>query len=427
MLATEKPFRDRFWQPEKPRPGDDRDEYQRDKARIIHSAGFRRLQAKTQVMGVGEGDFHRTRLTHSLEAGQIGEGILSSLKRRFIQRGSEWLPSADLVLAACYAHDLGHPPFGHGGEKALHLRMVERGGFEGNAQTLRILTRLEKYWHHQGINPTRRLVLAVLKYPVPFSTFSPKSYQRWPPKCYYDSEQPIVEWALEPFAGRERKLFTTEMDDGKPKHRSLDSSLMECADDIAYGVHDLEDIVARHFVHERELISELEKLLREPSIATLVAKRKAGISEFRAAFFGAGGSPDRKRFIGHLVNLFVGSAEVREEKQFQHPLLRFRVALPGAVGSFLTALKKLTFRLVIERAEVQQLESRGQRLISGLFKRLSGAPEQLIPRDAWMSLDPKDTDARRVCDYIAGMTDRYAERIYQRLFIPGFGSSRDEL
>ena len=136
MAIDDSQFRQRFWGLEPPREDDERDEYQRDKGRIIHSAAFRRLQAKTQVMGVGEGDFHRTRLTHSIEVAQVGEGILGSLHRRYQSDTTlvDWLPSTDLLAAACYAHDLGHPPFGHGGERALNLSMTD-GGFEGNAQT----------------------------------------------------------------------------------------------------------------------------------------------------------------------------------------------------------------------------------------------------------------------------------------------------
>ena len=136
-------FKKRYWETEKSREDDERDDYKRDLSRIVHSAGFRRLQAKTQVMGIGECDFHRTRLTHSIEVAQVGEGILDYLKtiKHVRPETEEWLPTRDVVLAACYAHDLGHPPFGHGGEQALYSRMKNDGGFEGNAQTLRILVR----------------------------------------------------------------------------------------------------------------------------------------------------------------------------------------------------------------------------------------------------------------------------------------------
>src|SRR5690606_29055769 len=109
-----------------------------------------------------EGDFHRTRLTHSLEVGQIGRGIVWSLGKKS-DLHEDFLPSSELIEAICYAHDLGHPPFGHGGERALHSQMMEYGGFEGNAQTIRVLTHLEKYYRGQGIRPTRRLLLGVLK------------------------------------------------------------------------------------------------------------------------------------------------------------------------------------------------------------------------------------------------------------------------
>ncbi|MGI3213084.1 dGTP triphosphohydrolase, partial [Roseovarius tibetensis] len=156
-------FEERLHEGQANRPKDSRSQYQRDRARIIHSAAFRRLQGKTQVMGVGEGDFHRTRLTHSIEVAQIGYGILEVLQRNealYPERIRGWFPHRDLIEAACLSHDFGHPPFGHKGEQALHGAMLRSGGFEGNGQTLRILARLEKYKERgKGIYPTRRLCL----------------------------------------------------------------------------------------------------------------------------------------------------------------------------------------------------------------------------------------------------------------------------
>ena len=162
------------------KPGDVRTPYQHDKGRVIHSAAFRRLQGKTMVMGVGECDFHRTRLTHSMECAQIGNGLLLKLiKCHLTPAELTSLLDRDLIEAACLAHDLGHPPFGHGGEKALHGQMLDHGGFEGNAQTLRMTTRLERYADNNlGIDPTRRLVLAVLKYPVAHNKFDLKEVRR---------------------------------------------------------------------------------------------------------------------------------------------------------------------------------------------------------------------------------------------------------
>jgi dGTPase len=426
-MITDVPFRSRFWEAEPLRPDDERDDYQRDKARIIHSAAFRRLQAKTQVMGVGEGDFHRTRLTHSIETAQIGEGLLGCLRRQIADPGANWLPSADLLAAACYAHDLGHPPFGHGGEVALNERMFPYGGFEGNAQTFRLLTRLEKYRPHEGMNPTRRLLLAVLKYPAAYSEVCTEDHRQHPPKCFFDTERPIVDWLLgDPFPTAEIRLFRTGRDaSGKPLHRSLDCSIMECTDDIAYGVHDLEDIVARRFVDPSQLIEKLRPVFTEfgPSIGA--GPKAVSLEDFGAPLFDD--SYGRKGVIGKLVNLFVTSAVASEKEGFAHPILRYQIGFDEPIEGLLRALKKITYELVVQRAEVQQLERRGQRIVRLLFDELVAAPRNLIPKPAWDAFDTGDTVERRVCDYIAGMTDTYAERIYHRLFTPGIGSSRDEL
>ena len=150
---------------DKQRRNDHRSPFQRDRARILHSAAFRRLQAKTQVLGVGMNDFYRTRLTHSLEVSQIGTGITAQLRRKYPEL-RYLLNSMSLIESICLAHDIGHPPFGHGGEVALNYMMRHHGGFEGNGQTFRILTRLEPYTPSWGMNLTRRTLLGVMKYPA---------------------------------------------------------------------------------------------------------------------------------------------------------------------------------------------------------------------------------------------------------------------
>ncbi len=425
----DKEFRQRYCDDDTRRPDDERDDYQRDKSRVIHSSAFRRLQAKTQVMGVGEGDFHRTRLTHSIEASQIGEGLLNSLKRRSEgpEEARKWLPPPDLMAASCLAHDLGHPPFGHGGEKALHALLANCGGFEGNGQTLRIVTRLEKYMPGRGMNPTRRFVLALLKYPVPYSAFDTERFLNKPPKCYFDTEREIVNWALgPPFHEDEVKQFTSaRIEQGRPKHRILDSSIMEKADDIAYAVHDLEDIVARQMVRKPEILDGLRELFHEFGDRIGSGEKAVSYCEFDSELFGD--SFVRKEFIGKLVNLFVTSAVIEERSEYHHPLLKYHIGFDESITRFLGGLKDLTYELVIQRAEVQQLERRGQRIVSALFEEIVKAPKELIPRRTWESFDNDDTVSRRVCDYIAGMTDNYAEKIYRRLFVPGEGSSHDEL
>ena len=140
---------DKVWQSRiieqyKHRPNDNRSPWQVDRSRIIHAAAFRRLQAKTQIMGIGLNDFYRTRLTHSLEVSQIGTGILRHLKTQ--HSDFNHFPSTGLLETLCLAHDIGHPPFGHGGEVALNFFMRDQGGFEGNGQTLRIVTKLGEYY-----------------------------------------------------------------------------------------------------------------------------------------------------------------------------------------------------------------------------------------------------------------------------------------
>lgn len=411
------------------REGDTRGPFQRDRARVVHSAAFRRLQGKTQVMGVGEGDFHRTRLTHSIECAQIGYGLLDVLESsddRVPEKARDWLPKRDLVEASCFAHDLGHPPFGHGGEVALHGEMRHCGGFEGNGQTLRIISCLEKYDRKGvGIDPTRRLILAVLKYPVPYGLFDPAKYDKKPPKCYFDKEQEVVDWALEGFTDVERARLLECDDDGKAKHRTLDCWLMELADDIAYGVHDIEDVVARKLADREDVEGEIKSAFDKVGGTISSGKEKIAPDEIIGGLFGD--SFERKQTISKLVNLFVTDVRVEEVEGFKHPLLAHRASLSPDHRELLKQLKKLALRLVVSRAEVQQLEQRGQRVVARLFRTLKDDPEQLIPRHAWRDSDDTACAMRRVCDYVAGMTDGYAEKVYRRLFVPGYGSSSDEL
>ena len=146
-------------------------QYQRDRARVIHSAAFRRLQTKTQVLGLGENDFYRTRLTHSLEVAQIGSAICERLHEKYTtdELIRSWIPSLSLIEAIGLSHDIGHPPFGHGGEVALNYSMIDSGGFEGNGQTLRIVSRLAEYSPNHGMDLTRRTLLGLVKYPAPYS------------------------------------------------------------------------------------------------------------------------------------------------------------------------------------------------------------------------------------------------------------------
>ena len=379
-------------------------------------------------MGTGEGDFHRTRLTHSIEVAQIGYGLLGVLewnRASYPKALQDWLPPRDLIEAACLAHDLGHPPFGHKGEQALHRAMMQFGGFEGNGQTLRILTKLEKYKERaKGLYPTRRLVLSVLKYPCAMDNFDMLNHQIKPPKCYHNEEKDVVTWALAGFSEIERNEFQ-KIVSGKPKYHTFDCSILELADDIAYGIHDIEDVVARGLASADEIRDEIKKAF--DSVGGSLTQGKS-IFDANVVCDGLlGNSFDRKQTISSLVNLFITSVKVKEKDAFEHPLLRFCATLPEAHMALLKALKGLAFELVIRKAEVQQLERRGQLVVSQLFDALVSDPEALVPQASWRDGCTDCSVERRVCDYVSGMTDSYAEKLYKRLFQPGFGSSGDEL
>lgn len=416
------------------RSGDVRDAYDHDKGRVVHSAAFRRLQGKTQVMATGEGDFHRTRLTHSIEVGQIGEGLLLKVSHGPLEPDLiKWLPSSSLMMAACYAHDLGHPPYGHSGEVSLNAKMAGDGGFEGNGQTLRVITRIEKYRRPGiGLNPTRRLVLAVLKYPISYDTCvaaieaDGREPDERPPKCYLDTEVDVVDWALEPFSASDRWRFTSLGPDARPQFHSFDCSLMECADDIAYAVHDLEDAVARRLIRWEDFEAYLDATDLAAEFDTLYA---SGLGMGRIALAEAlfsGSSFERKQAIAALVNLLVTNVVVRTDDSFEHPLLRYTARFQSDVGRLVQFLKSFVRSMVIESASVRQLRRKGDMVVQNLFDELC-VDHSLIPDNAWSDLDLGAGDERRVCDFIAGMTDAYAERLYRRMFEPGYGSTTDEL
>ncbi|WP_221210931.1 anti-phage deoxyguanosine triphosphatase, partial [Mitsuaria sp. BK037] len=417
---------------------------ERESTRVIHSSAFRRLQAKTQVLGIGEGDFHRTRLTHSMEVAQIARGIVRMFKEK--ASGSEswyqWLPGQNLIEAIALCHDLGHPPFGHGGEVALNFAMREAGGFEGNGQTLRLVSSLEAHTEGHGLDLTRRTLLGVLKYPAPYERVVKSTLPDWPistiqlkrddwkpPKCFLGTELNLVEWIMDPFDINDRELFTSCQTADQGKHSktlyiAFDTSIMELADDIAYGVHDFEDAIALRMV-VREDWQEVASFL-DPAWAT---ERGLGSSEeVEAALFGSSAA-SRKQAIGGLVNAFIISASVRVQEGFSHPLLNHRAELEPAATRFLDGLKDLVVRRVIRNPQVQTLEYRGQQIVVRLFEALQSDPERLLKESFQEQLKRAagvpNARMRVVCDYIAGMTDGYATRMFERLFIPRQGQFSD--
>jgi dGTPase len=412
----------RAW-PSNPLPAEDRD-----RARIIHSAAFRRLQTKTQVLGIGESDFHRTRLTHTMEVAQVGRVIaihLASDARFAAQR--DVIPSPALIEAVCLAHDLGHPPFGHCGETALDYAMRSRGGFEGNGQSLRIVGLLEPHTVDHGLNLTRRVLMGILKYPAPYSavtrTGSPTgislSLSEWkPPKCFLDSECDLVAWIVHPLSESDQSLYSklaespTAVKPGKTLHRSLDTSILNLADDIAYGIHDLEDGIALHLISK----DSLEHAIRSVPL-DWAAPFGVSPGDLVSWFFGTDARDGgRKKAVGALCNALVCSVYLQEESEFECPLLKYRATLPDDARRFLDAVIDLVKERIVRSQEVQTLEYRGMRIVSDLFSAISSDPRALLGPKARKQVEYGADPYRAVCDFIAGMTDVYANRFHERLY-----------
>jgi dGTPase len=385
------------WVSEPPkRPG--RTAFERDRARVVHSSALRRLGAKTQVVGPGDGvsDFPRTRLTHSLECAQVGRELGAAL-------GCD----PDLVETACLAHDLGHPPFGHNGEAALATAAGAIGGFEGNAQSFRLLTRLEAKTvradgRSVGLNLTRASLDAATKYPWPREQNSAKFGA-------YTDDLDVLAWVRQ----------------GAPGDRqALEAQVMDWADDVAYSVHDLEDgIEAGHMKPEplRELTSWRDVV--DLTIATYAPdaekhELEAGILDLLALPFWPhrhdGGMPSMaalKNMSSQLIGRFCQAAEAAtREAHGRSPLTRYdaELVVPRSTRLECALLKGLTVHFVMNRDGVAATRARQREVILELVEHLSAAGgEALEPafRSLWRSADDDATRLRVVVDQVASLTD----------------------
>ncbi|MEM6984975.1 MAG: anti-phage deoxyguanosine triphosphatase [Pseudomonadota bacterium] len=411
-------------------------QFQRDRARIVHAASFRALQSKTQVLGLGENDFYRTRLTHSLEVAQIGSGIVEHLHS--VNRDDNiaaWLPTSGLMEAVCLAHDLGHPPFGHGGEVALNFAMLDHGGFEGNGQTLRILSRLGEFSEHCGIDVTRRTMLGVLKYPTtyehvahyaePKPDSTPLNLQAWtPPKCVYNDETDVLDWIFDPFDATDRELLTAtatrETGHRRTLNKSLDTSVMEIADDIAYGIHDLEDALALRLVTPECWHDDFA-----PALKALPPNPLNTDFDFYTEKLLSPSPHNRKHAISRLVHFLITSVQLERVEGFSHPLLANRAEMDDDAAPLLSLCKQFVFDKVIKRPEVLVHRHRGQQLMLHMFEVLSANPEDLLPRPVLEKYHHADNTPRVLCDYLSGLTDVSAVKLHRRLTLPGSGSVFD--
>jgi len=414
---------------------DHRDPYERDRTRVIHCPAFRRLQRKTQILGTDEGDFHRTRLTHSLEVDSIGRSIVRNLLMSQNQQGllASLLPNDDLVSVICLLHDIGHPPFGHGGEVALNYMMRDYGGFEGNGQTLRLLTKVENSYGAYGLDLTRRALIGILKYPVNRSSVvaleQPPIHDSihktikvndWlPPKAYFDCEQPEIEWLLQPFTDNDKALFQSlakapqATQAGKSAYHSFDCSIMDTADDIAYGVHDLEDAIHLRLISPGHLDTpKFRSLLANTTLAQEQDQLIDSLFSDELCL--------RKQTIGLMVNYFITSTQISTTNEsFENTLLKYNIILTPEADALLHYLKDCIFQNVIDSQEARTFEYGGQTVVLRLFDAISSNPASLLDnknRELFKKAEDENAAYRVVCDYIANMTDEYAYRMHERLF-----------
>ena len=382
-----------------------RSDFERDRARVLHSAALRRLAAKTQVVTAGSADFPRTRLTHSLECAQIGREL-----------GREIGCDPDLVDAACLAHDIGHSPFGHNGETALNELAADAGGFEGNAQSLRLLTRLEPKVQGAGLNLTRATLDATLKYPW---------FSRGPGSKFgvYAEDAEVFGWIRQ----------------GAPagRRRCLEAQVMDWADDVAYSVHDLEDGFVAGLITFKNLNSLAERAVVSQTTATTYLGEDVSVAELTEVLDALlaldvwptsyDGGPDSaaalKNATSELIGRFCISAQDATLAAHPRPLTRYAADLivPRQQRLECALLKGITAHYVMTRAGVIAAQARERELLAELaFAVERGAPGTLDPllRPAWYAAQTDTARRRVVIDQIASLTDTSAIAWHHRLCAP---------
>ena len=400
-----------------PRSEDYRTPFEQDRDRIIHTFAFRRLQSKTQVFLSGEYDFYRTRLTHSLEVAQIGRSICRYLQHSAEELSSDFYIDPSLVEAACLAHDLGHPPFGHAGERTLNGLMREHGGFEGNAQTLRLLT--ERIYRQQsgrrGMHPSRAFLDSVLKYKTLYSELDePENH------FIYTAQEQYRDFALggEPVP---EEWTPGEKRDGL---RSIECQIMDWADDTAYSINDLVDGITAGFVTG----DRIEAWLRD---AEGLEEEEIRVAEEVVEII-RGDEVERRLAV--KVGAFINACRLEPwENLLSEATNRYRYKLVVApeVDLQRQVFKRMAVELLFRTPQLNQLEYKGDAMLRRLFEALesnyleSARPAALATESVHRRLtEAPDADVkmRMICDYVADMTDDFAIRSYRRLFDPTYGS-----
>lgn len=391
-----------------------RNEFSRDRARVLHSSALRRLGAKTQVLSPASGDFARTRLTHSLEVAQIGREMALTL-------GID----PDLVDMACLAHDLGHPPFGHNGEKALNDWSTEFGGFEGNAQTLRLLTRIEpKVFAADGsplgLNLTRAALDAACKYPWSreHGVFDDGGGARSSKFGVYDDDLEVFNWL---------RIGAPE------RQKSMEAQIMDFADDVAYSVHDYEDATVEGFIKLDEISRpEFRKQLIEDMLVWAGSSQNAAeldaalsrlqeLDEWLLVFDGSDRAHgDLKNLTSALIGSFVSRTVDATVQVYSGLLTRYKanVIVPGDVRSEIAVLKGLVSSFLMSHESRRPYYERQREVLNELADALLSANGKELDSYcslAWSQAKDETAKHRVIVDQVACLTDQGALNLHSRL------------
>ena len=370
-------------------PSKTRSPFRRDCDRVIHSTAFRRLKHKTQVFVFHEGDHYRTRLTHSLEVAQIA-------RARARQLGLD----EDLTETLALAHDLGHPPFGHAGERALDACLQAHGGFDHNAQTLRVVTSLEhRYPEFDGLNLTWEALEGIVKHNGPLTERGGAALGR-----YRDHGIPVGISDYMPTYDLELWSFA-----------SLEAQVAAIADDIAYDAHDIDDGLRADLF----TVDDLKVMPLTAEMIAEIARHYPGLDDVRR------GAELVRELISHLIGAVV--TEARRRLDFARPtsvedvrnLGDFLITFPADVAQAEAEIKAFLKGRMYRHPRVMRVMGEAEQILFDLFARYQQSPDDL-PAE-WLSRDGGDHEseterARRIGNFIAGMTDRFAITEHQRLF-----------
>ncbi len=401
------------------RTNDYRTVFQIDRDRIIHSSEFRRLQGKTQVFLPGESDYYRTRLTHSIEVAQIGRSICNYLMhKKDSPFNDKYFIDPDLVESSCLAHDLGHPPFGHAGERTLNALMNEYGGFEGNAQTLRLLTEIlyRSENDRRGMNPTRAFLDSILKYKYTYSELGKPGNH-----FIFDYQSEFIDFV---FDGKQKGQKNIDLNN----FRSIECQIMDWADDTAYAINDIVDSISGGFITYNGINRWIEQN------KNLLDDEEAGfVNQLKELIIKGNYKPK----LGSIIGDFILACSIEERETFMDDVTnryKYVLKIDGKIKKQAELYKKIAVDLVFTSPPLHQVEFKADEMITRMFEVFTGnyiinrKEIKLLPNFTHNLIVAEKSDtqkARLICDYIAGMTDSFAMRVYKRLFDPDYSSLSD--